>query len=103
MRPATKEERESVDNYIKLIANKTGIVYTAGDVDYKEDINIDFFRERPKADMSNVNRVRINKKVYLSADKVLEILDEVAQMADQNMPLELVNRRVKTLKEGGQE
>jgi hypothetical protein len=79
MRSATKEERESVDRYIKSIAHKTGIMYMTGDVDYKEDFgidDIDFFGEHPKADTSNVNRIRINGKVYLAADSVLEIIDK---------------------------
>lgn len=81
MRPATKEERESVDRYIKSISHKTGIVCAAGNVDYEEDFeidDIDFVAEHPKADMSKVNRIIVNGKVYLSVDKVLELIDELS-------------------------
>lgn len=70
--------REKCDFYKK----RTGIMYTTGDVDYEEDFgidDIDFFREHPKADMSNVDRIIINKKVYLSADRVFEIIDGCAE------------------------
>lgn len=36
---------------------------------------IDFVAEHPKKDMSKVNRIIVNGKVYLAADKVLEIID----------------------------
>lgn len=39
---------------------------------------IDFTTEHPKADMSGVDRIRVNGKVYLAADRVLEILDAEA-------------------------
>ena len=37
---------------------------------------------------------------YIAIDEVFEVINEVAQTADQNMPLELVRRRVKKLKGG---
>lgn len=36
---------------------------------------IDFVEEHKKADLSKINVVRVNGKVYLAADKVLEIID----------------------------
>lgn len=75
MRSATKEERESVDRYIKSISHKTGIEFAAGDDDYEEDF--DFIAEHPKADMSKVNTIRVNGKEYVSIDYVLEIIDQL--------------------------
>ena len=84
MRPATKEERESVDRYIKSISHKTGLVYAAGDIDYEKDFEIDeidFIAEHPKADMSNVNKIRINGKVYLAVEDVMRIVEYANQKA----------------------
>lgn len=78
MRSATKEERESVDCYIKSISHKTGLMSVANGVDYKVDFkldDLDFYVKHPKSDMSNVYKIRINGKVYLAADRVLEIID----------------------------
>lgn len=36
---------------------------------------IDFNAEHPKADMSGVDRIIVNGKVYLAANKVSEIID----------------------------
>ena len=117
MRPATKEERESVDRYIKSIAHRTGIVYMPDGVDYKEDFeidDIDFFREHPKADMSKVDRIRINGKTYLAADKILEIISEAAEEFEQGYALDtskygfacaasLIREKVIALKGGDRE
>ena len=78
MRSVTKEERESVDRYITSILHKTGLMYVTDGVDYKVDFelnDLDFYVENPKADMSNVYKIRVNGKVYLAADRVLEIID----------------------------
>ncbi len=49
---------------------------------------IDFTAEHPKADMSKVDRAIINGKVYLAADRVLEIIDKAT--ADyEAMPTEI--------------
>lgn len=51
----------------------------ANGVDYKvgfELDDLDFYVKHPKADMSNVYKIRINGKVYLAADEVLEITDK---------------------------
>ncbi len=40
---------------------------------------IDFVEEHKKADLSEINVVRVNGKVYLAADKVLEIIDGLAK------------------------
>ena len=43
---------------------------------------IDFIAEHPKADMSEVNTIRVNGKVYLAADKIMESMTE-AENHDQ--------------------
>lgn len=39
------------------------------------DTDFDFTADHPKMDMSNVNRIRVNDKVFLAADKVLDMID----------------------------
>lgn len=77
-------------------------MYDTGDVDYKEDFtadDIDFCREHPKADMTN-NRIIINGKVYLAADKIMEIMTE-AENHDQYF--RYAYGEIEKLKEGEQE
>ncbi|MBR0090207.1 MAG: hypothetical protein IJP92_00695 [Lachnospiraceae bacterium] len=38
---------------------------------------IDFTAEHPKADMSNVNMIRVNDKEYVAIDNVLNIIDGI--------------------------
>lgn len=53
---------------------QAGIVRKQCEFYIDEVEEIDFIAEHQKADMSKVDRITINKKVYLSADKVLEII-----------------------------
>ena len=42
---------------------------------------VDIFGERPKADMSKLNKIRVNGKEYVSIDLVLEIVDNTIRAA----------------------
>lgn len=71
---------------------------------------IDFIAEHREADMSNVNRIIINGKVYLAADKVLEIPDEVSHESSRGgvywnsaQTVKVLRRRIMALKGGEQE
>lgn len=45
---------------------------------------IDFVAEHKKADVSKVNRIRVNGKTYLSEDKVLEIVEQMKSENNEN-------------------
>lgn len=51
--------------------------------------DIGFIAKHPEADMSNVNRIIINGKVYLAADKILEIIHKLDV---ENMGFFLIGR-----------
>lgn len=82
--------------------------------------DLGFVAEHPKKDMSDVNRIRVNGKLFVAIDRVLEIIDSEVEKAEgfrdcaNNMSgsdyydtlaegMEIIRAAVKALQEGEKE